>query len=193
MLVSMKAYEEAVSIAARTAAALRVGDPTDPDVFMGPVAGKKQYEAVLSLIRSGLAEGARLIAGGPDRPEGLTRGYFVKPTIFADVANSMRIAREEIFGPVLSMIPFKDEDDAVAIANNSDFGLSGYVSSADLERARRVARRLRTGMVHLNGVSTDMHAPFGGYKKSGNGREWGRFGIDEYMEVKAVMGYRPSS
>ena len=193
MLVSMKVYEEAVFIAARTAASLRVGDPTDPDMFMGPVAGKKQYEAVQSHIRSGLAEGARLIAGGPDRPQGLTRGYFVKPTIFADVANSMRIAQEEIFGPVLCMIPFKDEDDAVAIANNSDFGLSGYVSSADLERARRVARRLRTGMVHLNGVSTDMHAPFGGYRKSGNGREWGRFGIDEYMEVKAVMGYRPSA
>jgi aldehyde dehydrogenase (NAD+) len=193
MLVAMKVYEEAVSIAARTAGSLRVGDPSDPDVFMGPVAGKKQYEAVQNHIRAGLAEGARLVAGGPDRPEGLTRGYYVKPTIFADVANSMRIAREEIFGPVLCMIPFKDEDDAVAIANNSEFGLSGYVSSADLERARRVARRLRTGMVHLNGVSTDMHAPFGGYKKSGNGREWGRFGIDEFMEVKAVMGYRPSS
>ena len=105
----------------------------------------------------------------------------------------MRIAREEIFGPVLCIIPFKNEEDAIAIANDSDFGLSGYVSSLDLERARRVARRLRTGMVHLNGVSTDLHAPFGGYKKSGNGREWGRFGIDEYVEVKAIMGYRSQS
>jgi aldehyde dehydrogenase (NAD+) len=192
MLVSIKVYEEAMSIAARAAGSLRVGDPNDPDVFMGPVSGKKQYEAVQNYIRAGLAEGARLIAGGLDRPEGLTRGYFVKPTIFADVANSMRIAQEEIFGPVLCMIPFKSEDDAVAIANDSDFGLSGYVSSADLERARRVARRLRTGMVHLNGVSTDLHAPFGGFRKSGNGREWGRFGIDEFMEVKAVMGYRPT-
>jgi aldehyde dehydrogenase (NAD+) len=192
MLVSIQVYEEAMSIAARAAGSLRVGDPNDPDVFMGPVSGKKQYEAVQNYIRTGLAEGARLIAGGLDRPEGLTRGYFVKPTIFADVANTMRVAREEIFGPVLCMIPFKSEDDAVAIANDSDFGLSGYVSSGDLERARRVARRLRTGMVHLNGVSTDLHAPFGGFRKSGNGREWGRFGIDEFMEVKAVMGYRPT-
>ena len=192
MLVQMKVYEEAVAIATRTAGAIRVGDPNDPDVFMGPVAGKKQWDTVQNCIRAGLAEGARLVTGGPDRPEGLSKGYYVKPTIFADVANSMRIAREEIFGPVLCMIPFKDEDDAVAIANDSDFGLSGYVSSGDLERARRVARRLRTGMVHLNGVSTDMHAPFGGYKKSGNGREWGRFGIDEYVEIKAIMGYRPA-
>jgi aldehyde dehydrogenase (NAD+) len=191
MLVAMRVYEEAVAVAARAAAALSVGDPRDPNVFMGPIANKKQYESVQSYIKAGLAEGARLVAGGPDRPEGLQRGYFAKPTIFADVTNSMRIAREEIFGPVLSMIPFKDEEDAIALANDSDFGLSGYVSSDDLERARRVARRLRTGMVHLNGVSTDMHAPFGGYKKSGNGREWGRFGIDEYVEIKAVMGYRP--
>jgi acyl-CoA reductase-like NAD-dependent aldehyde dehydrogenase len=126
-----------------------------------------------------------------DRPEGLERGYYVRPTIFADVNNSMQIAQEEIFGPVLCIIPFKDEEDAISIANDSHFGLSGYVSSQDLERARRVARRLRTGMVHLNGASTDLYAPFGGYKMSGNGREWGRFGIDEFVEVKAVMGYRP--
>jgi aldehyde dehydrogenase (NAD+) len=193
MLVSMKVYEEAVEIAANTAASLSVGDPTNPDVFMGPVAGKKQYETVVNYIKTGLAEGARLVAGGPQRPEGLERGYFVRPTVFADVNNSMRIAREEIFGPVLCIIPFKNEEDAIDIANNSDFGLSGYVSSLDLERARRVARCLRTGMVHLNGVSTDMHAPFGGYKRSGNGREWGRFGIDEYVEVKAIMGYRTLS
>jgi aldehyde dehydrogenase (NAD+) len=130
------------------------------------------------------------VAGGPERPEGLERGYFVKPTVFADVNNNMRIAREEIFGPVLTMIPFRDEDEAVAIANDSEYGLSGYVSSSDVDRARRVARRLRTGMVHLNGASTDMNAPFGGYKKSGNGREWGRFGLEDFLEVKAVMGYR---
>jgi aldehyde dehydrogenase (NAD+) len=193
MLVAMSVYEQAMAIAARTAAALTVGDPRDPDVFMGPVAGQKQYDIVQSYIKAGQAEGARLVTGGPGRPDGLGRGFFVKPTIFANVQNSMRIAREEIFGPVLCMIPFKNEEDAVTIANDSDFGLSCYVNSADLERARRVARRVRTGMVHLNGVSTDMAAPFGGYKKSGNGREWGRFGIDEYVEVKAVMGYRPST
>lgn len=191
MLVAMKVYEEAVDIAARTAEGLVVGDPLESDVFMGPVAGEKQYETVQNYIQAGLAEGARLVAGGVGRPDGLERGFYVKPTVFADVNNRMRIAREEIFGPVLCIIPFKDEEDAIAIANDSDFGLSGYVSSADAERARRVARRMRTGMVHLNGVSTDLAAPFGGYKKSGNGREWGRFGIDEYVEVKAVMGYRP--
>ena len=131
------------------------------------------------------------MAGGTARPGGLTRGYYVKPTVFADVENSMVIAREEIFGPVLCLIPFGDDDEAVAIANDSDFGLSGYVYSADVERARRMARRLRTGMVHINGAATDMAAPFGGYKRSGNGREWGRFGLDEYLEVKAIMGYEP--
>lgn len=190
MLVARPVYDEAVEIAARTASGLLVGDPQDPDTFMGPVAGKKQYETIVGYIESGLAEGARLVAGGPERPEGLERGYFVKPTVFADVNNNMRIAREEIFGPVLTMIPFGDEDEAVAIANDSEYGLSGYVSSSDVDRARRVARRLRTGMVHLNGASTDMKAPFGGYKKSGNGREWGRFGLEDFLEVKAVMGYR---
>ena len=190
MLVAEQVYDEAVAIAARAADELVVGDPRDPDTFMGPVAGKKQYETVRGYIQAGLAEGARLVTGGPERPAGLEKGYYVKPTIFADVGNHMRIAREEIFGPVLCMIPFKDEEDAVAIANDSDFGLSGYVSSADLERARRVARRLRTGMVHLNGASPDMNAPFGGYKMSGNGREWGRFGLEDFLEVKAVMGYR---
>jgi len=191
MLVSMHVYEAAVQIAAETANSLSVGDPNDLDVFMGPVAGKKQYETVLGYIKTGIAEGARLIAGGLERPEGLNRGYYVRPTVFADVNNGMRIARQEVFGPVLCMIPFKDEDDAIAIANDSYYGLSGYVSSRDLERARRVARRLRTGMVHLNGAPTDMHAPFGGCKMSGNGREWGRFGLDEFVEVKAIMGYRP--
>jgi len=190
MLVQRTVYEQAVDIAARTADELRVGDPQDPDTFMGPVAGKKQYETVTGYIRAGSAEGARLVAGGPDRPQGLDRGYYVKPTVFADVTNDMRIAREEIFGPVLVIIPFEDEDEVAAVANDSDYGLSGYVSSGDIERARRVAKRMRTGMVHLNGASTDMAAPFGGYKKSGNGREWGRFGLEDFLEVKAIMGYR---
>lgn len=124
-------------------------------------------------------------------PRGLERGFCVKPTVFADVDSSMRIAREEIFGPVLCIIPLRDDDEAVAMANDKEYGLSSYVQSGDLERARRVARRLRTGRVHLNGAGPDMSAPFGGYKRSGNGREWGRFGLEEYLEVKALMGYKP--
>ena len=193
MLVAEAVYDEAVAIAAKEADQLVVGDPRDPDTFMGPVAGKKQYENVRRYIQAGLDEGARLVAGGFERPAGLERGYYVKPTVFADVRNHMRIAQEEIFGPVLCIIPFKAEDDAIAIANDSAYGLSGYVSSGDVERARRVARRIRTGMVHLNGASTDMSAPFGGYKMSGNGREWGRFGLEDFLEVKAVMGYRRPS
>ena len=189
MLVECSVYERAVEIAARVAAGLKVGDPLDPETFLGPVAGKQQYEVVLDYLDSGLKEGARLVAGGPSRPSGLDRGYYVKATVFADVKNEMRIAREEIFGPVLVMIPFADEAEAVALANDSDFGLSGYVSSGDLERARRVARALRTGMVHLNGATPDITAPFGGYKQSGNGREWGRFGLEDFLEVKAIMGY----
>jgi aldehyde dehydrogenase (NAD+) len=190
MLVEESVYDEAVSIAARAADDLVVGDPRKPDTFLGPVAGKKQFESVREHIQAGLEEGARLVAGGLERPSGLERGYYVRPTVFADVGNEMRVAREEIFGPVLCMMSFRDEEEAVALANDSDFGLSGYVSSADLGRARRVAERLRTGMVHLNGASPDMTAPFGGYKMSGNGREWGRFGLEDFLELKAVMGYR---
>ena len=190
MLVAEPVYEDAVAIAARVADSLRVGDPRDPQTFLGPVAGLEQYETVRAYIESGLTEGARLVAGGPERPAGLERGYYFRPTVFADVKNTMRIAREEIFGPVLSMTPFADEAEAAAIANDSDYGLSGYVSSGDLERARRVARGIRTGMVHLNGASTDLTAPFGGYKQSGNGREWGRWGLEDFLEVKAIMGYR---
>ena len=189
MLVTQELYEEAVAMAAQTADSLVVGDPLNHETFLGPVASKRQYETVRGYIEIGLAEGAKLVAGGLDRPAGLERGYFIKPTVFADVSNDMRIAREEIFGPVLCIIPFKDEDEAIAIANDSDFGLSAYVNSADVERVRRVARRLRTGMVHLNGANTDLTAPFGGYKQSGNGREWGRFGMEDYLEVKSVMGY----
>jgi aldehyde dehydrogenase (NAD+) len=189
MLVARSVYEQAVEIAARVAAGLKVGDPNDCETFLGPVAGKKQYETVLGYIETGLKEGARLVAGGPERPSGLDRGYYIKPTVFADVNNTMRIAREEIFGPVLVMIPFADEAEVVALANDSDFGLSGYVSSGDVERARRVARAMRTGMVHLNGATTDLTAPFGGYKQSGNGREWGRFGLEDFLEVKAIMGW----
>jgi aldehyde dehydrogenase (NAD+) len=189
MLVARSVYDRAVKVAAHTADGLLLGDPKSPDTFLGPVVGKRQYDSVISYIRNGLAQGARLVAGGTARPAGFSRGFYVKPTIFADVDNSMVIAQEEIFGPVLCMIPFDDEDEAVRIANDSVYGLSGYVWSNDRQRALRVARRLRTGMVHINGANTDMAAPFGGYKRSGNGREWGRFGLEEYLEVKAVMGY----
>jgi aldehyde dehydrogenase (NAD+) len=140
------------------------------------------------LIERGIAEGATVVAGGPGRPDGLETGYYVRPTVFAHVSNDMAIAREEIFGPVLVLIGYQDEDDAVRIANDSEYGLSGYVSGS-AERARAVARRLRTGMVHLNGSPADLTAPFGGYRRSGNGRERGRFGLEEYLEVKAIVGY----
>ena len=191
MLVARAIYDDAVQVAARVAGDLVVGDPRDAATAMGPVAGRKQFETVLGYIRAGIDEGARLVAGGLERPDGLDRGFFVRPTVFGDVTPQMRIFREEIFGPVLCITPFRDEDEAVELANASEYGLSGYVQTADLERARRVARRLRTGMVHLNGAPTDARAPFGGYRQSGNGREWGRFGLEDYLEVKAVMGYTP--
>ena len=190
MLVPAKLYDKAVEIAQSVARKPVVGDPKSENVTMGPVASKAQFDKIQRLIETGIAEGARVVAGGPGRPEGISTGYFVRPTVFADVNNSMTIAREEIFGPVLTMIPYSDEEEAVRIANDTIYGLSGYVYSGNLERARKLARRLRTGMVHLNGASTDANAPFGGYKQSGNGREWGREGLKEFLEVKAVMGYR---
>jgi aldehyde dehydrogenase (NAD+) len=151
-----------------------------------------QWDKIQGLIQKGIDEGATLVTGGTGRPEGLTRGYYVRPTVFANVRNDMTIAREEIFGPVLSILPYADEDDAVRIANDTRYGLSGAVSSGDLERARRVARRIRTGQIALNGAPPDFSAPFGGYKESGNGREWGRFGFEEFLETKAIMGWQES-
>ena len=155
---------------------------------IGPVASEAQYRKVQGLIEKGVEEGATLVAGGPGRPEGLAKGYYVRPTVFANVRNDMTIAREEIFGPVLSILPYRDEEDAIRIANDTPYGLSGYVSSGDLAHARRVASRLRAGNVHLNGAPPDFGAPFGGFKQSGNGREWGVYGFEEFLEVKAVMG-----
>ena len=193
MLVPEKLYDKALQVAKEVAQKPVVGDPKTEGVTMGPVASKAQFEKIQRLIQTGIAEGATVIVGGPGRPEGLQKGYFVRPTVFANVNNSMTIAREEIFGPVLTIIPYKDEAEAIRIANDTVYGLSGYVYSGDLEHARNVARRLRTGMVHLNGASTDANAPFGGYKHSGNGREWGREGLKEFLEVKAVMGYVPAA
>ncbi|WP_029030288.1 aldehyde dehydrogenase family protein [Salinarimonas rosea] len=192
MLVPRDRQEEAIAIARRVAEETRVGDPRSPATTIGPVVSRRQFDRIQSLIEIGIAEGARLVAGGPGQPDGLNRGYYVRPTIFADVHNDMTIAREEIFGPVLAMIPYGDEEEAIAIANDTIYGLASYVSSGDLDRARRVARRLRSGMVHLDGAPAELPAPFGGYKQSGNGREWGRFGLEDYLETKSIFGFRPA-
>ncbi|HEX7775863.1 MAG TPA: aldehyde dehydrogenase family protein [Parvibaculum sp.] len=188
MLVPAKRQGEAVAIAKAAAESIKVGDPTAEGTAMGPVVSDVQYNKIQGLIQKGIEEGATLVTGGTGRPDGLNKGYYVRPTIFADVSNDMTIAREEIFGPVLAILPYKDEEDAIAIANDTVYGLSGYVQG-EAEHARKVASRLRTGNVHLNLAGPDFNAPFGGYKQSGNGREWGEFGFEEFLEVKAVMGY----
>ncbi len=189
MLVPRQRMDEAAAIAAKVAAETRVGNPRDEDTAVGPVVSEVQWDKIQGLIQAGIDEGATLVAGGTGRPDGLDKGYYVKPTVFANVTNDMTIAREEIFGPVLSIIPYDDEDDAIRIANDTTYGLSGYVSCAELDDARRIAARMRTGMVHINGAWLDSAAPFGGYKQSGNGREWGHHGIDEFLEMKSVYGY----
>jgi len=188
MFVPAARHDEAVAIAKKTAEQVKAGDPADPSAQMGPVASGAQFEKVQRLIQKGIDEGAQLVTGGPGRPDGLKKGFYVKPTVFAGVRNDMTIAREEIFGPVLCILPYKSEDEAVALANDTEYGLSGYVFSGDQERAMRVASRLRTGNVHINGAGADFSAPFGGYKRSGNGREWGEHGFEEFLEIKAVMG-----
>ena len=188
MLVPNARMDEAAAIAKAAAAQVKVGDPNDSGTTIGPVVSAVQFEKIQALIEKGIEEGATLECGGVGRPEGLNAGYYVKPTVFSHVTNDMTIAREEIFGPVLSLIGYEDDDDAVRIANDTSYGLSGYVSGQS-ERARNVARRIRTGNVHLNGAPVDNKAPFGGYKQSGNGREWGRYGFEEFLETKAIMGY----
>lgn len=185
-----RAQMRAATVAARQAAeATRVGDPFAEGIVMGPLASKAQFEKVQRLIKTGIDEGATLVSGGLGRPDRLIKGYFVKPTVFSDVRNNMTIAREEIFGPVLCIIPYENEEDAIRIANDTPYGLSGYVSSGDLERARRVAKRIRSGNVHINGARIDFAGCFGGYKQSGNGREWSAAGLEEFLELKAVFGY----
>lgn len=188
MLVPQARMAEAIEIARATAAKAVPGDTQDENTRLGPVVSQAQFDKIQGLIQAGIDEGATLVAGGVGKPDGITTGYYVKPTVFANVTNDMTIAREEIFGPVLTIIGYKDDDDAVAIANDTDYGLSGYVSG-EPEHARAVARRLRTGMVHINGAGPDFAAPFGGYKQSGNGREWGIEGFHEFLEIKAMMGY----
>ncbi|MBX3511226.1 MAG: aldehyde dehydrogenase family protein [Hyphomonadaceae bacterium] len=189
MLAPKKHYEQIVEIAAATAKSIKVMQPAEAEPrAMGPLANANQFQKVQGLIQKGIDEGARVAAGGVGRPEGFNRGYFVKPTVFADVTPAMTIAREEIFGPVLSILPYEDEEDAIRIANDTVYGLSAYVQGSQ-ERARAVARRLRAGNVHINGAQGQPAVPFGGYKQSGNGREWGKFGLEEFLEVKAAIGW----
>ncbi|MGB8838111.1 MAG: aldehyde dehydrogenase family protein, partial [Candidatus Acidiferrales bacterium] len=189
LLIPRSKLAEASAAAQKMAETIKVGDPFVESTGMGPLASVAQFEKVQRLIQKGIEEKAKLIAGGPGRPEGMSRGYFVRPTIFSEVRNDMTIAREEVFGPVLCIISYEDEDDAVRIANDTPYGLSGYVASGDIERARRVAKRIRSGNVHINGARVDFAGCFGGYKQSGNGREWGEAGLEEFLELKAVFGY----
>ncbi len=189
MLVPKSCYAEAVEIAEKIAARVQAGDPRQEGRHIGPLSSKNQFDKVQALIGKGIDEGARLVCGGPGKPGGFERGYYVKPTIFADVNNNMTIARQEIFGPVLSIIPYGDEEEGIAIANDTPYGLSAYVHSSDKERARRIARRIRAGMVHINGASQGYELPFGGYKQSGNGREWGEYAFEDFLEVKVINGF----
>lgn len=189
MLVERSVYDQAVEVAREAAEETRVGNPAEDGDHIGPVISAAQFDKIQGLIEVGIKEGARLIAGGTGRPEGFNRGYFVRPTIFADVSNDMRIAQEEVFGPVLAMIPFDSEEEAIAIANDTPYGLSGYIQTGSQERAHRVARRLRSGMVQLNGASRGPGSPFGGYKQSGLGREGGKWGLEDFLEVKSIAGW----
>jgi len=188
MLVERSVYEQAVTAAAKAGAAVKVIQPSEKGDGVGPLAMKRQFDTVRRFIDIGMDCGARLVLGGPGRPEGFAKGYFVKPTIFADVNNDMPIARQEIFGPVLCMIPFDTEEDAIRIANDTPFGLAGYLSTNNKARAERVARRLRAGNISINASGNEYCNPFGGYKQSGNGREWGRFGIHDFIEYKIING-----
>jgi aldehyde dehydrogenase (NAD+) len=189
MLVPHERMDEAARLAKAAAESFKVGDPTSEETQMGPAVSQAQWDKIQNLIQVGIDEGAELVAGGVGKPDGLNRGYYVRPTVFSHVANNMRLAREEIFGPVLSIIGYEDEEEAIRIANDTDYGLAGYVSSADHDRANRVAKRIRAGRIVVNSASPDRRAPFGGYKQSGNGREWGRYGLEEFLEVKSIIGH----
>ena len=189
MLVPIARLAEVEALAAEAAAGIRVGDPRLEETTLGPIANAAQFQRVQAMIAAGIDEGAKLVCGGLGRPPGLERGYFVRPTIFSDVLPRMRIAQEEIFGPVLSIMPYRDEEDAIAIANGTPYGLGSHLQSRDPTRARRFAARIRAGQVHINYPAWDGWAPFGGYKRSGNGREYGVPGFEEYLETKAIVGY----
>jgi len=187
MLVPKARMAEAAEIAKASMEAVSVGDPTSDGTTIGPVVSEAQWNKIQTLIQTGIDEGATLVTGGTGRPDGVEKGYYVKPTLFSDVTNDMTIAQEEIFGPVLVLIGYSDDDDAMRIANDTPYGLAGYVSGS-AERAIEVAKRIRTGNMHVNGAGPDFNAPFGGYKQSGNGREWGSHGLEEFLETKAILG-----
>ncbi len=190
MLVEKSIYQRAVDEAVDEANKIQVDVGSKKGDHIGPVISKTQYDKIINLIESGISEGATLAAGGPDRPNGLNKGYFIKPTIFTDVTNDMRIAKEEIFGPVLSIIPFEKEEDAIKIVNDTSYGLGNYLQTENKEKAHRVAKELRSGCVYINGKGADPGTPFGGYRQSGNGREGGVWGLEEYLEVKTVTGWK---
>ena len=188
MIVPAAKMKEVSAIAKGVADKVKVGDPKAEGITMGPVVNRTQWDKIQALIKKGIDEGATLVSGGPGLPEGVNKGFYVRPTIFADVTNDMTVAREEIFGPVITILGARDEADAVSIANDTPYGLAGYVSAGSVESANRVGRQIRAGNVNLNGVPNERTAPFGGYKQSGNGREWGKFGMEEFLEVKAIAG-----
>jgi aldehyde dehydrogenase (NAD+) len=189
MLVPAKRHDEALDIAKAAAEKLKTGDPRADGIDLGPVVSQTQYDKIQRLIEAGIKEGATLVTGGPGRPEGLNRGYYIRPTVFGHVTNDMTIAREEIFGPVLSILSYEDEEQAVEIANDTPYGLAAYVQSGDIGNARKVAARLRAGSVFINYPDWDLFAPFGGYKQSGNGREYADWGIHDFLEIKGIVGY----
>lgn len=189
MLVPRQFRETALAAAKQAAEAIVVGNPENPETYMGPVISQTQFDKIQALIQSGIDEGATLVTGGPGRPPGLNVGYYVRPTVFADVTPNMRIAREEIFGPVLSMLFYESEEEAVRIANDTVYGLAAYIQSGSHARAQKLSRRLRAGNVYINNPKGDLNAPFGGYKQSGNGREWGVWGLEEFLEIKGIVGY----
>ena len=190
MLVEKSIYSRAVEEAADEANKIKVDLANKSGDHIGPVVSKTQFDKIQSLIKSGIEEGAKLVAGGPDKPEDLKKGYFIKPTIFADVKNSMRIAKEEIFGPVLSIMPFENEEEAIQITNDTEYGLGNYFQTEDKEKAKRVAKKLRSGIVYVNHKPADSGTPFGGYRQSGNGREGGNWGLHEYLEVKTITEWK---
>jgi aldehyde dehydrogenase (NAD+) len=192
MLTHRSQRDAAVALAKRTAEQVQTGGPLDPKTQLGPVVSKAQFDKIQALIEKGIQEGASLVCGGPGRPAGFNRGYFVRPTVFADVTPEMTIAKEEIFGPVLSMMTYETEEEAIEIANNTSYGLAGYVQAKTIEDARRIGAKIRAGRIYLNGAPANSQVPFGGYKQSGNGREHGIFGFEEYLEVKAMLGYQPA-
>ena len=190
MLVEKSIYERAVKEAADEANKIKVDLASKSGDHIGPVISKVQFDKIQSLIKSGIEEGAKLVAGGPDKPEDFKKGYFIKPTIFTDVTNNMRVAKEEIFGPVLSIIPFETEEEAIQITNDTEYGLGNYLQTSDKEKAKRVSRKLRSGIVYVNNQGADSGTPFGGYRQSGNGREGGSWGLHEYLEVKTITEWQ---